>query len=51
MGRTTIELDDRLVEAAMEVTGARTKSEAIEIRFTSVGRAGQSLPVDSRPSR
>jgi Arc/MetJ family transcription regulator len=31
MGRTTIEIDDRLVEAAMEVTGARTKSEVVEI--------------------
>jgi Arc/MetJ family transcription regulator len=31
MGRTNIEIDDRLVEAAMEVTGARTKSEVVEI--------------------
>jgi Arc/MetJ family transcription regulator len=31
MGRTNIELDDQLVERAMELTGARTKSEVVEI--------------------
>jgi Arc/MetJ family transcription regulator len=31
MGRTTIELDDRLVQAAMEVTGARTENEVVDI--------------------
>jgi Arc/MetJ family transcription regulator len=31
MGRTHIELDDQLVERAMELTGARTTSEVVEI--------------------
>ncbi len=31
MGRTNIELDDRLVEEAMELTGARTKREVVDI--------------------
>lgn len=31
MGRTTIELDDYLVAAAMELTGARTKREVVDI--------------------
>lgn len=31
MGRTNIELDDQLVEAAMELTGARTKREVVDI--------------------
>lgn len=31
MGRTNIELDDELVEAAMELTGARTKREVVDI--------------------
>lgn len=31
MGRTNIELDDRLVEEAMDLTGARTKREVVDI--------------------
>jgi Arc/MetJ family transcription regulator len=31
MGRTNIELDDRLVEQAMHLTGARTKREVVDI--------------------
>jgi len=31
VGRTTIELDDALVEKAMRLTGARTKREVVHI--------------------
>lgn len=31
MARTNIELDDRLVTAAMDLTGARTKREVVDI--------------------
>lgn len=31
MGRTNIELDDELVEVAMDLTGARTKREVVDI--------------------
>jgi predicted nucleic acid-binding protein len=31
MGRTNIELDDRLIEQAMRLTGARTKREVVDI--------------------
>jgi Arc/MetJ family transcription regulator len=31
MGRTNIELDDDLVEQAMDLTGARTKREVVDI--------------------
>ena len=31
MGRTNIELDDRLVEKAMRLTGAQTKREVVNI--------------------
>ena len=31
MGRTNIELDDELVEEAMELTGARSKREVVDI--------------------
>jgi Arc/MetJ family transcription regulator len=31
MARTNIELDDRLVEKAMRLTGARTKREVVDI--------------------
>lgn len=31
MGRTNIELDDDLVATAMELTGARTKREVVDI--------------------
>jgi Arc/MetJ family transcription regulator len=31
MGRTNIELDDDLVDAAMDLTGARTKREVVDI--------------------
>lgn len=31
MGRTNIELDDQLVAAAMDLTGARTKREVVHI--------------------
>lgn len=31
MGRTNIELDDGLVEQAMDLTGARTKREVVDI--------------------
>jgi Arc/MetJ family transcription regulator len=31
MARTNIEIDDRLVERAMRLTGARTKREVVDI--------------------
>ncbi len=31
MGRTTLEIDEALLEAAMQLSGARTKTEAIEL--------------------
>ena len=31
MGRTNIVLDDELIEKAMEVTGARSKREAVDV--------------------
>ena len=31
MGRTTIEIDDGLIEEAMRLTGATTKREAVDI--------------------
>lgn len=31
MARTNIELDDALVESAMDLTGARTKREVVDI--------------------
>ena len=31
MGRTNIVLDDRLIEQAMRLTGARTKREAVDM--------------------
>lgn len=31
MGRTNIEIDDRLVEQAMDLTGARTKREVVDL--------------------
>jgi Arc/MetJ family transcription regulator len=31
MGRTNIEIDDRLVAQAMRLTGARTKREVVDI--------------------
>ena len=31
MGRTNIDLDDELVVAAMDLTGARTKREVVDI--------------------
>ena len=31
MGRTNIDLDEQLVEAAMDLTGARSKREVVDI--------------------
>ena len=31
MGRTNIELDDKLIETAMRLTGAQTKREVVDI--------------------
>lgn len=31
MGRTSLPVDDELIEQAMKLTGARTKREAVEI--------------------
>lgn len=31
MGRTNIEIDDELIEEAIELTGARTKREIVDI--------------------
>ncbi len=31
MGRTTLEIDDALLETAMTVSGAKTKTEAIDL--------------------
>jgi len=36
--RTTIDLDDKLVNAAMKLTGARTKSEAVRIALQQLVR-------------
>ena len=39
MGRTTIDLDDRLVMAGMKVTGCRTKKDLVNLALkTLVGR-------------
>ena len=46
MGRTTIVLDDRLVERAMKVSGATTKRQAVDIalrRMVDQGSAHQAL--------
>jgi len=37
--RTTIDLDDKLVNAAMRLTGARTKSEAVRIALQQLVRS------------
>lgn len=31
MGRTNIEIDDELIEKALELTGARTKREVVDL--------------------
>lgn len=36
MGRTNINLDDQLIERAMDLTGARTKREAVDIALRSL---------------
>lgn len=36
MGRTNIVLDDRLVERAMRLTGAKTKREVVDIALRDV---------------
>ena len=36
MGRTNIVLDDRLIEKAVEITGARSKKEAVDIALRSL---------------
>jgi Arc/MetJ family transcription regulator len=41
MGRTNIELDDHLVESAMELTGARTTSEVVEIALRQLVEEGR----------
>jgi len=46
MARTNIELDDRLVEKAMRLTGARTKREVVDIalrRLVEKGSAERQL--------
>ncbi len=46
MGRTNIELDDRLVEKAMRLTGARTKREVVDLalrRLVQKGNAYRAL--------
>ena len=40
MGRTNIELDDELVAAAMDLTGARTKREAVDIALRRLVQKG-----------
>jgi Arc/MetJ family transcription regulator len=40
MGRTNIELDDRLVERAMRLTGARTKREVVDIALRRLVQKG-----------
>jgi len=40
MGRTNIEIDDRLVERAMRLTGARTKREVVDIALRRVVEKG-----------
>ena len=46
MGRTNIEIDDELVEKAMRLSGARTKSEVVDIalrRFVEKGTLYRSI--------
>jgi Arc/MetJ family transcription regulator len=38
MGRTTLEIDDALLEAAMHLSGATTKTEAIELALRELVR-------------
>jgi Arc/MetJ family transcription regulator len=40
MGRTNIEIDDRLVERAMHLTGARTKREVVDLALRRVVEKG-----------
>ncbi len=41
MGRTNIELDDRLVRQAMDLTGARTKREVVDIALRRLVEKGE----------
>jgi Arc/MetJ family transcription regulator len=46
MGRTNIEIDDALAEKAMQLTGARTKREVVDIalrRLVQKGNAYRAL--------
>lgn len=36
MGRTNIVIDDKLIAQAMELTGARTKRQAVEVALRSL---------------
>lgn len=38
MGKTTVQIDERLLEEAMKATGAKTKKEAIEAGLRSLVR-------------
>jgi Arc/MetJ family transcription regulator len=42
--RTNVEIDDKLISEAMELSGARTKREAVDIalrRLVQIGRQGE----------
>lgn len=46
MGRTNMELDDRLVAEAMELTGARTSRQAVDIVLRAYPYAKPLEPVE-----
>lgn len=41
MGRTTLEIDDELLRAAMEVYGTRTKTEIVDLALRELVRRRQ----------
>jgi Arc/MetJ family transcription regulator len=43
--RTTVDLDDTLVITAMEITGARTKSEVVHIALQELVRSRKKKPL------
>jgi len=43
--RTTVDIDDTLIRAALELTGARTKSEVVDIALQELVRARKKKPL------
>ncbi len=39
MGRTTLEIDDALIETAMALSGAKTKTEAVDLALRELIRS------------